>query len=178
MQRTQDPITRPTTAPGQQREHIKNTRTTPEHGGENCFQSSLFGTIVGIKLRGPWPGNVKLIMPVLAFAILSFGIRGTAQTAAKSCLQTDVQTAINSAARGATVTVPAGTCTWATVVTLTKGITLQGAGAASTVINNGVGDATVLQISPDSTAIANDETIKVTGFTFDGSGTGYGLIGI
>jgi hypothetical protein len=178
MQRTQDPIARPTTAPEQQREHIKNTRTTPEQGGENCFRTSLFGTIVRMKLRGLWPGNVSLVMPMLAFAILSFSIRGTAQTAAKSCLQTDVQTAVNNAARGATVTVPAGTCTWATVVTLTKGVTLQGAGAASTVINNGVGDATMLQISPDSTAIANDETIKVTGFTFDGSGTGYGLIGI
>jgi len=102
----------------------------------------------------------------------------SAQAASISCDLPTLQAAVNSAARGATITCSAGSWTWPSAVTITKGITLQGAGAGNTTIVNGGGDGTTLQLSPDSTAIANDETIKVTGFTFDGNGSGFALIGI
>lgn len=122
---------------------------------------------------------VAALNSLLLLVVLGFAVPGNAQTvAANSCSNTDVQSAITSAPRGATVTVPAGSCTWASALTLTKGVNLIGAGVGSTVITNGVGDGTMLKISPDSTAIANDEIIKVSGFTFDGNGSGYGLIGI
>ena len=52
----------------------------------------------------------------------------------------DVQSKINSASSGDTVTIPAGTFTWSTTVTIpaTKGITLQGAGETQTTIIRGV----------------------------------------
>ena len=50
--------------------------------------------------------------------------------AAATCNSNDVQSAINSAATGDTVTIPTGTCTWTSGVTISgKGITVQGAGS-------------------------------------------------
>ncbi len=46
----------------------------------------------------------------------------------------DVATAVNLAADGDTVTVPAGTATWTAQLTITKNITLQGAGVGQTII--------------------------------------------
>jgi len=121
--------------------------------------------------------NLVLMKLLFPLAFLGFTANAHAVTAS-SCSKTDVQSAINNASRGDTVNVPAGTCTWSSAVSITKGLTLSGAGVGITVIMNGAGDGTVLQISPDSTAISNEETIEVTGFTIDGNGTGYGLIGI
>ena len=52
----------------------------------------------------------------------------------------DVQSKINSASTGDTVTIPSGTFTWSATVTIpsTKGITLQGAGETQTTIIRGV----------------------------------------
>src|SRR5437870_1280795 len=55
---------------------------------------------------------------------------------AASCLWTDVQVAVNSAARGDTVRVPAGSCSWSSPLNITRGITLTGAGAGSTIITS------------------------------------------
>ena len=52
---------------------------------------------------------------------------------AKSASSTDVSSAIASARDGDTVAVPAGTASWASTLTITKGITLQGAGNGATV---------------------------------------------
>lgn len=143
-----------------------------------CLSLSLLSDVIRVKIRL----MTKLgAAPIILLFALVFGLATTsnAQTlTANSCSLTDVQTAITGAPRGATVNVPAGSCTWGSTLTLTKGVNLIGAGLGSTVITNGVGDGTTLQISPDATAIANEETIKVAGFTFDGNGSGYGLIGI
>lgn len=53
---------------------------------------------------------------------------------AKSVSLSDVQAAIRAAKDGDTVTVPAGTATWTSTLNITNNITLQGAGAASTII--------------------------------------------
>ena len=81
---------------------------------------------------------------------------------AASCSGTDVQTAINSAATGDTVSVPAGNCSW-TSVTLAKAITFQGAGQGSTNINVGGGNPvfTITKQSSGATRIQN--------FTFSAS---------
>lgn len=78
---------------------------------------------------------------------------------AKSCSQPDIQSAINSAGNGDTVTVPAGSCTWTSVTINAKAVTLQGAGIGSTIITgNGNGALAI-------TAHATLNT-KIAGFTF------------
>lgn len=121
--------------------------------------------------------SLRLIHSLVPLAFLSVAIPGRAQTvAATSCSQSDVQTAITNAARGATVTVPSGACTWNSTLTITKGVHLIGAGSSSVIITNGAGDNDMLDISPDATAVSASENIEVSGFTFNGNGNGNRLI--
>lgn len=83
-----------------------------------------------------------------------------------TCSQANVQAAINAAPRNGTVNVPAGSCSWSGL-TITKGLTLNGAAAFGTIITV-TGQSTW---TPDATAIANGENITVAGFTFDGNNT-------
>jgi hypothetical protein len=123
--------------------------------------------------------SAALILPLGVFAIFGFPGSGYAATiAAASCTQAAVNTALASATYGDTVTVPSGSCSWASQVTITKGITFKGAGVDSTIITNTGGDGTLLQLSPDATSIANENHMTVSGFTFDGGGSGYALIGM
>jgi hypothetical protein len=67
----------------------------------------------------------------LSFLVfLSTSHDAKAQTAA-TCSQTDVNNAVNAAAVGATINVPAGSCSWSSL-TISKGVTLQGAGIGKT----------------------------------------------
>lgn len=92
-----------------------------------------------------------------------------ATIASPSVLFPAVQSTVNGANRGDTVTVPSGSANWGTnTLTLSRGISLMGAGRDSTFIT---GTGTMIAINPDSTAIANEETIRVERFTFDGSDT-------
>ncbi len=111
--------------------------------------------------------NAAFMTPLLALLVIGFACSVNAQTvSANSCSLTDVQRAVNSVARGGTVTVPSGNCSWSSTLTLTAGITLQGAGVDNTVITS---SGTMISVAPDSTAIANGENIKISGFTFDGN---------
>ncbi|MCX6747021.1 MAG: hypothetical protein NTU63_02705, partial [Candidatus Pacearchaeota archaeon] len=85
---------------------------------------------------------------------------------ALSCSQIDVQAAVNNASRGNIVVVPAGTCTWNNTLTITKGITLRGAGISQTKI---AGQIILVTISPDTSALSNHETFNVEGFNFNGN---------
>ena len=68
-------------------------------------------------------------------------IAHAATITATSCSAANVQSAINSANNGDVVTIPGGTCTWSSTVTIpsTKGITLSGGG--DTTINDAAGDS-------------------------------------
>jgi hypothetical protein len=84
----------------------------------------------------------------------------------------DVNLAVNTtAARGDTVQVPAGggTVTWTGhTLTITKGVILIGPGRDNlTIANTGL----CIDITPDSTAITDDDVIRIEGFTFDGQNT-------
>jgi len=71
----------------------------------------------------------------LVLLLLLFPVQSWADThAAASCSQAHVQAAVDASTAGDLVTVPSGSCAWGTTVTITKGITLQGAGD-STVIS-------------------------------------------
>lgn len=98
-----------------------------------------------------------LLITLLLIICVNSEVQGTIINAG-SCSNSDVQTAVNSANNGDTVTVPAGNCTWSGNVTIpnTKGITLQGAGIDVTTINGG-------QIFITA---ASGNLWRVTGFTF------------
>lgn len=109
---------------------------------------------------------LRLLPVIISLFFASLGQAAT--IVAASCSQADVASALSTAARNDTVQVPAGTCTWATPVTITKGVTLTGAGAGVTVITSS-GGSILIDGEPDSTTIANSDNIKVSGFTFDGA---------
>src|SRR4029453_222295 len=68
----------------------------------------------------------------------------------------------NEAQNGDTITLPAGTFTWSTTVTISKGITLQGAGSDLTVIERS-GTAPLIQIQ----GLPSDLSVRVTGIRFN-----------
>lgn len=95
---------------------------------------------------------------------------------AASCSRTDVGTAISSSTYGDMVVIPAGSCTWSTTLTITKGITLQGAGTGVSTITSSVGTSNwLLQYTPDATSRANDTPFTLTGFTFNMSNASGGV---
>jgi len=110
----------------------------------------------------------------LLLLVLGAGPAWAGVIPAVSCSNTaalpHVQTAVNKASNGDTVTVPAGSCTWdKALVPSNKYMTLQGAGIGQTVITQG--DKTARLIS--WTTIAGGLS-RITGFTFEGA-TGGGV---
>ena len=103
---------------------------------------------------------------VLILIFLCFFEANAATINASSCSQANVQSAINSASNGDTVTVPAGTCTWSSAVTIsTKAITIQGAGIDLTTITGNV------DTIDGALVITSHATLNTTikGFTFNKS---------
>lgn len=106
----------------------------------------------------------RFLLFLVACFLLSLLLPGThaADQEADTCSNTDIQTAIDAAGDGDTVTVPSGDCTWTGGVTIpdTKGIVLQGAGVDVTTVG---GD--LLRINLGTTT----QVTRVTGFTFTSS---------
>ena len=108
---------------------------------------------------------MKLLIALLLCFVSVFGWGDTHVAASAS--YADVNTAVTAATYGDTVTIPAGTETWNTILALTKGIFLQGNGAGSTIIT--AGTTRIITYVPDATTRANQDTIEITGFTFAGA---------
>jgi len=90
-----------------------------------------------------------------------------------NCDLATLQAAVNVAARNATITCNAGTWTWSGTLSITKGLSLIGAGRGNTILR---GSDVIIEILPDTAAIANEEIIRVIGFTFDGNNSALHLI--
>lgn len=87
---------------------------------------------------------------------------------AASPSRADVGSAYASASDGDTIAIPAGTATWTSGLTITKAITLQGAGIGQTIIRNNVdGYGNYLM---DWTLVAN-LTSRMTGIEFNDNGS-------
>lgn len=86
---------------------------------------------------------------------------------AQSVSLADVAAAIALANDGDIVTVPAGTATWTSTLTITKNITLQGSGAGSTVIVE-----EIVRTVPETPLIRavtpTAGSFRISGFTFQG----------
>jgi hypothetical protein len=73
----------------------------------------------------------------------------------------DIQAKVNGASAGDTISVPAGSYTWTAGVTISKSITLSGAGSGSTTITRGAGfNGCLVHI----TNLASDVPVRVSGF--------------
>jgi hypothetical protein len=91
---------------------------------------------------------------------------------AASCNTSDVQTAINTATEGQTVSIPAGTCSWTTGVTISgKGINVIGAGTSRIIavssttlaLGTGVKTLTVTGADPgNALSISAGQTLTIT----------------
>jgi len=96
----------------------------------------------------------------------SVAVSYAATITASSCSLSDVQSAISSASSGDIVIVPAGSATWSTALSITKGITLQGAGIDSTTITSS-GGSQMIKYEPETPA--SNEKFRLTGFTLNGN---------
>jgi hypothetical protein len=101
---------------------------------------------------------LKLGAAILVVCVNALHSQAATITAA-STAQKDVAAAIASAQDGDTVQIPAGDSTWSSTVTITKAITLKGAGASSTFLRRHAG---ILVLTP-----THDLPMRVTGICFD-----------
>ncbi|HLW53548.1 MAG TPA: hypothetical protein VKW06_11965 [Candidatus Angelobacter sp.] len=109
--------------------------------------------------------NKLLLLSLMALCLPVAAAAATVNAA--SCSQGVVQNAINSAASGDTVLVPAGSCTWSTAVSIpsSKGVTVLGAGVGVTDIVNATGNTAIQMNVQDGIGLS-----RVSGFSFDGNG--------
>jgi hypothetical protein len=93
---------------------------------------------------------------------------------AKSVSLTDVNAAISSANTGDTIVVPTGSATWASKLTITKGIILLGNGIGKTIITNGTSTKTYLiQYVPSDYSL--NAPFRISGFSFNLNNNGGGI---
>lgn len=111
-------------------------------------------------------------MVCLVVAIALVGESSAATVSAASCSYPDVSSAISASVAGDTVTVPPGSCTWSSTLTIRNGITLLGAGIGNTVITYGAATVSMLIYEPSDASI--NGFFRITGFTFDGAGINTG----
>lgn len=110
--------------------------------------------------------------PLYAGTCDSSTCSGSSPWTAASASYNDVNHCVNSCAgRGDIVNVPAGNVTWGSMLNVTKGVSIRGAGTGATTIN-GTSSSSIIQYNPDSTARSNDEPFEVSGFTFNCNHTG------
>ncbi len=111
-------------------------------------------------------------LPILGLLLTCTNV-SAATIKAASCSYTDVSAAVASASAGDTINVPAGTCTWSSTLSITKGINLVGAGQGITVINRGASQ--VISYVPSSANWPYNYSFRVSGFTFSLGGSGQGV---
>src|SRR5262249_1029623 len=109
-------------------------------------------------------------------------LAGAAQGAtinAATCNVSDVQTAVNSASSGDTVTIPAGACAWTQTLTIKKAITLSGSGTANssvttfapsnpTTVITHQGSGGLISVS----GLTNGQTVRISLLDIEPSGNG------
>lgn len=86
----------------------------------------------------------------------------------------DVSAAVADAGARDTVTVPAGSFTWAAPLVITKGITLAGAGASLTSITSAYAGSWLIVYRPSNYSL--NTPFRITGFTFDFARKSGGII--
>lgn len=120
---------------------------------------------------------MKLLIIVLGL-FLCVVSASAATIAAPSCNTAAVQTAIAAAVDGDTVTIPAGSCTWTSGLSVNKSITIQGAGVGATGLTNGMAGWSAFFIwTTKATGNTPAGFSRLTGITFDGGTSGGNVAG-
>ena len=101
-------------------------------------------------------GSISAVI-ILATFLFSVSSAKAATISASSCSHDDVYTALNTASEGDTVTVPAGTSTWTSGVTIPDGIKLIGAGAFD---GNDSNNTVISSSSPIRIILGNNSKLK------------------
>lgn len=111
---------------------------------------------------------LPVLLLTLCPALAEAACTGSSPTWTSTPDNTSIASCVSSASRGDTINVTAGdgTETWTAAITLTKGVSLLGPGRDALEVTRA---GNLVTITPDATAIANEETIKLTGFTFNAS---------
>jgi hypothetical protein len=81
------------------------------------------------------------------FAIFVFNNAMAGTIYSLSCSEQDVAAAISKSVAGDIVQIPSGNCTWSNTVSINKNVTIEGAGASSTVIKAASVSTSVLRVS-------------------------------
>lgn len=118
---------------------------------------------------------MKLPLLILVASSAFGACTGTNPTWTSTPDRASVASCVSSASRGDTINVSAGSATWTSTITITKGLTVSGAGIGNTIITSG-SSSILFTATPDSSAISNSENIKITGFTFDGANSTCNLL--
>ena len=84
-----------------------------------------------------------------------------------------VSSCVSQATTSDTVNVSAGSQTWTSTLTITKGINLIGAGIGNTVITNSVVNGWIIIYSPSTPT--NNDPLRISGFTFNLNSTCNGI---
>ncbi len=116
--------------------------------------------------------TLRAILVVACSLGLPAGASRAATVAVATCQQAAVQAAVDAAASGDTIMVPAGACSWSAPVTVRKALTLKGAGSALTVVTttlNAPYNTGLVQYLP--TAAEATKTFELAGFSFNGNYT-------
>jgi len=111
--------------------------------------------------------RLHILSAALAVMLLPLATPVVAATVtATTCARADVATAITNAADGDTVRIPAGSCTWGSGISTSKGVTILGAGQGSTIITNGGFDMST----------PSGKSFRISGFTLRGT-SGFAVYG-
>jgi hypothetical protein len=109
---------------------------------------------------------VAAVVSLAAVLILTAsGLPAATTINAKSASQSDVASAIASAADGDTVAIPSGTASWTHTLQVKKGITIQGAGVGVTIIKDSVQSGQLIQWT-----LAAGYQCRLTGIEFQDGG--------
>lgn len=118
----------------------------------------------------------SLLLPVALLSISTALVDGAvaATIPAAGTSRADVNAAIALAQVGDTVTIPAGTSTWSSPITITKGIYIIGAGPSNTkLINGATGETPIFNI-----ALTADNRMEISGIYFQDAGLNFDSDGI
>ena len=126
--------------------------------GEACDGGNLAGQSCE-SFPGFKSGNLACATSCLAFDLS--GCVAGAVVAAASCEHDAVQAAVDQAADGDIVTVPAGACSWSAPVDVSKGLLIRGAGEDQTLVTAAAADLFAVQGAGGA--------VRVSGFGFGGN---------
>ena len=97
--------------------------------------------MTGLETRDGAFRQLRVVAYLAMLVLLHSAPAFAATIAATTCGSTDVAKALKSASDGDTVAIPAGQCTWTANVSVSKRLTIQGAGIGQTVLIDGMDKA-------------------------------------